>query len=317
MFKGFQYEQLKTLVHCHLDIELNCNLQHGTAHTTTLHKTDVLVFHAGCHFVQEYGGPLQNAYAKYGSSKHPWGGRHMILLGDPTQLPAVSNWDIFGTNLWRTFSILLLREVKHAKNPQFQALLEKIKLGEHDEEVDSILYSHCEAWRYRQSWAQCYSHHLLKAAECNIFNTLCLEMLKGNSVHYKAIDTDHNGIPLRSSDMKWEEHISDRLPDELHLKVRARVVLHHNVSIECVPVNGTMAQVVSLAQNCIVLCQVDKPKECLPLPHFKQLITNSGASCHIVRCQILVMPGYAVTVHRVHNMTVEQGCGTPLQTIAS
>ena len=32
-------------IHCffNLDIELNCNLQHGTAQTTTLHKTNVLV----------------------------------------------------------------------------------------------------------------------------------------------------------------------------------------------------------------------------------------------------------------------------------
>ena len=91
-------------------------------------------------------------------------------------------------------------------------------------------------------------------------------MLEGSGMHYEAVDTDHNGMPLRASDKKRLERVSDRLPDELHLKVGARVVLRRNVNIERGWVNGTIAQVVSLAQNCIVLCQVDKPKERLPLP---------------------------------------------------
>ena len=73
-------------------------------------------------------------------------------------------------------------------------------------------------------------------------------------------------------------------------------------------VNRTIAQVVSLAQNCIVLCQVDRPTEHLPLPHFKELITISGASYHIVRRQFSVMPGYAVTVH-----DCEEGCSAVKQ----
>ena len=131
-------------------------------------------------------------------------------------------------------------------------------------------------------------------------------MQEGIGMHYEAIDTDHNGMPLRDTDKKRIERVSDRLADELHLKVGARVVLRRNVNIERGWVNGTIAQVVSLAQNCIVLCQVDRPKERLPLPHFKQLITIAGASYHIVRRQFPVMPGYAVTVHRVQDMTVKK-----------
>ena len=87
---------------------------------------------------------LCRRYAKRGSSKHPWGGRSIILLGDPAQLPAVSNCDIFGTHLWSTFNVLLLREVKRAKDPQLQSLLEKVRVGVHDEEVEQILHSRCE-----------------------------------------------------------------------------------------------------------------------------------------------------------------------------
>ena len=40
---------------------------------------------------------LCRRFAKHGSSRHPWGGRHVILLGDPAQLLAVSGVDIFST----------------------------------------------------------------------------------------------------------------------------------------------------------------------------------------------------------------------------
>ena len=46
------------------------------------------------------------------------GGRHVILLGDPAQLPAVSRRDIFGTRLWQNFAIIELREVKRATDPR-------------------------------------------------------------------------------------------------------------------------------------------------------------------------------------------------------
>ena len=184
----------------------------------------------------------------------------MILPGDPAQLPVVSNQEIFGTDLWRTFDILLLQEVKRAKDPQLQALLEKVRLGEYDKEVDSIPHSRCEPEDVAKVELNATVIFYSKCAECNKFNTLCLEMLEGNSMHYEAIDTDHNGMPLCSSDMRRLERISDRLPDELHLKVGTRVVLRCNVNIERGWVNGTIAQVVSLAQNCIVLCQVDKLK---------------------------------------------------------
>lgn len=48
-----------------------------------------------------------------------------------------------------------------------------------------------------------------KQDECKKYNTQCLEMLEGNGVHYEAIDTDHNGMPLRASDKKRLERTSE------------------------------------------------------------------------------------------------------------
>ena len=46
-----------------------------------------------------------------------------------------------------------------------------------------------------------------------------------------------------------------RLPDELHLKVGARVVVRRNINVQRGRVNCTIAQILSFATNCIVLCQ--------------------------------------------------------------
>ena len=103
-----------------LDIECNSTLEHGTTQVTLLRKTDVVVIH---------------------SSNRSWGSGHVLLLGDPAQLPAVSRMDIFGTTLWRQFSVLLLREVKHAEDPVFASTLAKVRMGTWDEEVNSTLLS--------------------------------------------------------------------------------------------------------------------------------------------------------------------------------
>ena len=42
-------------------------------------------------------------------SRLPWGGMHVIMLGDPTQLPAVGRSDLFGR---RTFSVLVFERSK-------------------------------------------------------------------------------------------------------------------------------------------------------------------------------------------------------------
>ena len=86
----------------------------------------------------------------------------------------------------------------------------------------------------------------------------------------------------------------------------ARVVVRRNINVDHGWVNGTIAQIVSLNTNCIVLCQIDNPKERLALPRFKQIIQVGGSSYYIVRRHFPVIPGYAVTVHRVQGMTVKK-----------
>ena len=75
-----------------LNIHLNCNLQHSTAQTTRQCNTNVLVVNElsmlNATLFRTMEG-LCRCYARKGSSKHHWGGRYVIMPGDPAQLPAV------------------------------------------------------------------------------------------------------------------------------------------------------------------------------------------------------------------------------------
>ena len=51
------------------------------------------------------------------------------MLGDPAELPAVGRNDLFGTQLWQTFSILVLREIKRSQYPILTSILIKVRMG--------------------------------------------------------------------------------------------------------------------------------------------------------------------------------------------
>ena len=90
-------------------------------------------------------------------------------------------------------------------------------------------------------------------AECDDINEECLERLDGNPVSYEAVDTDHNGHPLREADNRRLQHYREKLPDCLTLKIGQRVILCRNINIASGWVNGTLAVVVSMHSNCIVV----------------------------------------------------------------
>ena len=91
----------------YLHLDYNSSLENGTFQITRLRKTDVIVvdeFSMFDFFLFRTMEGLCRKFAKRGSSRHSWGGRHVILLGDPAQLPAVSGVDIFVTYLWQIHS---------------------------------------------------------------------------------------------------------------------------------------------------------------------------------------------------------------------
>ena len=291
-----------------LDIDGNSSLENGTARVTRLRKTNVLMideFSMLDHYLFRTAEGLCRRFATKGSSHHPWGGRHVILLGDPAQLPAVSQRDIFGTNLWTNFKVLLLREVKRASDPYFAFVLAKVRLGICDPDVESALSSRLKTEDIQQLDMDKTVVICSTRAECERINQQCLHKVEGCLVQYEAIDTDHHGHPLRSADLERIKRYRERLPDILDLKLGVRVILRRNIDIESGWVNGTVCVVVALHPNCVIV-QKSGGIARLPVPRFRHRLEIAGASYSILRQQFPIQLAYAVTVHRVQGMTVQR-----------
>ncbi|MCG8626261.1 MAG: AAA family ATPase, partial [Proteobacteria bacterium] len=103
-----------------LDINCNSSLENGIVQVTKVKKTDILVIDEISlldFFLFRIAEGLCRKFAKNNQHGFPWGGRHVIMLGDPALLPSPGRRDIFGTHLWRTFTILILREIKRCRDP--------------------------------------------------------------------------------------------------------------------------------------------------------------------------------------------------------
>ena len=149
-------------------------------------------------------------------------------MGDPAQLPAIGHWDIFGTQLWRTFSVFILREVKRATDPILSSVLLKVRMGVCDQEVLQVLQSRVQPRNIEDIQLDRTVVICSTRAECDKINEECLERVQGNPVSYEAIDTDHNGHPLREADNRRLQRCREKLPDCLTIKIGARVVLRKN-----------------------------------------------------------------------------------------
>ena len=120
---------------------------------------------------------LCRKFAKNHRYDLPWGGRHIIMLGDPAQVPSPGRMGIFGTHLWRIFTILVLREIKRCCDPVLGNVLSKVRMCVYDEEVNVLtnLVQPPDVDRFeldRTVVINCSTRR-----ECNDINDECITML--------------------------------------------------------------------------------------------------------------------------------------------
>ncbi len=75
-----------------------------------------------------------------GSEHMFFGGKSVILIGDPAQLPAIGV-SLFESDNWKCFSVHFLRQVMRQSNGEFIEVLNKVRVGIVDQQVDRLLKS--------------------------------------------------------------------------------------------------------------------------------------------------------------------------------
>lgn len=291
-----------TTVHNFFRMDINCQsyLEKGTLEHKIVRDTAVLI-------IDEFSMLEFNVFLamdritrqasipkKRGS---PFGGKHVILIGDPAQLPAIDK-DIYDSWLWQNFDILMLKEVKRQEDPAFASMLNKVRFGIVDEEVKLALTSRMVGSDHEIDLS---NGCIIVALRCerDYWNDKFLQDMEGEEHVFEAIDTDGNGSPLSATDQeKVKKYHRERLPDKLVLKVGARVVLLKNIDVKNKWVNGTMATVERILGDCLFIRHM-KEGTLLPLSRFRQNLTHRAGTATTVRQQFPLVLGWAVTVHKV------------------
>ena len=236
----------------------------------------------------------------------PFGGKYIILMGDPAQLPAIAH-DIFDTYLWRDkFSIVMLKDIKRQNDQTFQQMLSTIRLGKTNDDIDSILRSKvmtddevdnvdltngaiiCSLRKERDAW-----------------NSHFLDRLDTQAHVFDAVDSDVTGNAISETvKTKIEPFHKDRLEDTLTLKVGARVVLCKNPDVEHSWLNGTLATITHIQSNYVTIQSI-KTGHKTDITRMKQSLSFPGSAVQYIHTQFPLILGWALTVHKVQGMTLD------------
>ena len=209
-----------TTIHNFFSLDTDCNsgLENGTIQVTKVKKTDILVideFSMLDFLLFRTAEGLCRKFAKSHQHGIPW---DVIMLDDPAQLPSPGRRDIFGTHLWRTFTILVLREIKRCHNPVLGNVLAKVRMGDCDEEVVDVLSNliqppDVDKIELDRTVVICSTRK-----ECADINDECIKNVVGEVNEFEALDTDHHGHPLREADRERIQRILGKTSRQTHVE---------------------------------------------------------------------------------------------------
>jgi ATP-dependent DNA helicase PIF1 len=138
-----------TTLHAYLGVTMlfRRKFSPGTVQADVLRKTDVIVVDEVSMFTADFFEILQQILSDYPSGNKKqgalFGGKSIILLGDPAQLPPVKGEPCFADPVFaRHFKPLVLRQVVRQQDKEFLKILYSIRLGEKTEETIQFLRDH-------------------------------------------------------------------------------------------------------------------------------------------------------------------------------
>lgn len=227
-----------------LDGHLNCHMNRRDKWYEVVQNTDVFFIDEVSMISEDLFDTIDNKLRECTGKQQLFGGKSVILFGDPAQLPPMNKRPIWQDRFLAKFDVMVLKESKRQSDPAFIALLNRARLG-------VLTYNDCEELRKRIVPDTDIMDPRMSDATILVpfrdlrdaFNRQFLETVPGNPKTYHARDVDSNdrvitgstATFIRDNEKQWNLH-----PRTLQLKVGCRAMLLRNISVQDHWVNGQL-----------------------------------------------------------------------------
>ncbi len=291
-----------------LSITQECFLERGTAEFLAVQTADFIAIDEFSMLENSLFTKIEQICRETATKNlqlKPFGGKNIVLLGDPLQLPAIHS-SVYSNPMFTTFNFYILKEVQRQDNPTFQNILSKVRVGMCDDQVHKILKSRVCSPPTSASELQDSSIIVSTIAERDAWNDKIIETMNKPLTSFHAVDTDGDGgeLPQSEKDRLRLFH-RERYPDELKLCETCRVILLKNIDIKNGWVNGTLAIVMSMFKDIIIIKSLSTGK-LLPVARATQRLEFKAATSKILRHQFPLSLGWALTCHKIQGQTLHK-----------
>lgn len=223
----------------------------------------------------------------------PFGGMQIMFTGDFYQLPPVKGDYAFMSPSWKEkgFRPLTLTKVKRQDDAEFVSVLNKIRKGIVDIEVEQFLESKVHNEPVDSSATKLYSRNVSVDKE----NESMLANLEGKAKVYKG---EMDGDQKLASGLA--KQINSNI--ELELKVGVKVMSMVN-DAELAYVNGSIGTVVKMSSNGVIVEFEDGYRDLIE--PFTWYSKDAKGNILAAYTQIPLKLAYAITIHKSQGMTID------------
>jgi ATP-dependent DNA helicase PIF1 len=229
-----------------------------------------------------------------------FGNKCLFLMGDPGQLPAFNDNNIYGLDAFKKMPVMSLKEnMRQSNDPEFQRVLMNIR--NFNVGADDMRFLHTRLLHdgFDVNEVDMYKTNVIVSLreDKKKYDNMFMHRLSSKVTTFYAIDEDAQGNQTN----KIKDH---RYPKIIDLKLGAKVMLLKNINVKAGWANGTMATVVEFGANHVTIRMMNRNKKLRVYPH-KAPANNSYQSQKFYRTQIPLELGWALTVHKAQGLTLD------------